>query len=280
MNCQPKHEAALRTAAAGVDADWKLLFSTVKNRLRQTVDEQDAVPLDVQDQQLARRVQAGARDCLAALDELHAVLVGQLDRRQHLEHDVVAARRALEQARTDLARAQSSELRARRQALHDELTTLPNRGHFHEQLEDALNRAEPGRRALTLMYLDLDGFKSINDLHGHLVGDQLLRIVAVRLARAVRSVDVVGRLGGDEFACLLRGAMTRDELSHLACKLLDAVSAPVRLGALQLSVRTSIGVAICPALGGSARSLLEQADAAMYRAKRLRSGYEFHGPGN
>ena len=261
MNSHPNLETAVRTAAsgiaadsAGVGSDWALLFEAVTNRLRQTVGEQAAESDDPQAQQLARQVQAGVLDCVAALGQLHTMLVGHLDRGQRLERDVAEAQQALEQARADLARAQASELNACRPSLHDELTTLPNRSLFHEQLADALARREPWRSELTLLYLDLDGFKSINDLHGYAVGDQLLRIVAVRLVRAVRAVDIVGRLGGDEFACLLRGAMSREELSHLACKLLDAVSAPIRLGALQLSLRTSIGVAVCPAHGASAEA--------------------------
>ena len=100
------------------------------------------------------------------------------------------------------------------------------------------------------------------------------------LARAVRASDVVGRLGGDEFACLLADLPGREQLCHLACKLFDAVSAPVKVGTLRLTVRPSIGIAVCPTDGASTDELLKSADAAMYAAKRDRSGYAFFACGS
>jgi diguanylate cyclase (GGDEF)-like protein len=129
-----------------------------------------------------------------------------------------------------------------------------------------------------VLYLDLDGFKPINDLHGHDAGDELLRIVAARLARSIRAEDMVCRLGGDEFACLLSDPLNRERLGHLACKLFDAVSAPLQLGPLKLTVRPSIGIAVCPTDGATTDALLKCADAAMYRAKRHQSGYAFFDP--
>ena len=126
-----------------------------------------------------------------------------------------------------------------------------------------------------MLYLDLDDFKKVNDTHGHAVGDELLRVVAARLSRSVRADDVVSRLGGDEFACLLGDLPAREQLSHLACKVLDAVAAPCQIGPLRLHIRPSIGIAVCPSDGETADLLLEHADAAMYNAKRHRSGYAF-----
>jgi diguanylate cyclase (GGDEF)-like protein len=128
---------------------------------------------------------------------------------------------------------------------------------------------------LAVLYLDLDGFKPINDRHGHETGDGLLRVVAARLARAVRSDDMVCRVGGDEFVCLLGDVLNRQQLSHLACKLFDAVSAPLRIGTLDLLVRPSIGIAVCPQDGDTTDALLRRADTAMYRAKRQQLGYAF-----
>jgi diguanylate cyclase (GGDEF)-like protein len=129
------------------------------------------------------------------------------------------------------------------------------------------------------MYIDLDGFKPVNDLHGHDIGDQLLRIIAARMSRTVRGEDMVSRLGGDEFACLLADVPDREAVSRLACKLFDAVAAPVKLGALELSVRPSIGIATCPGDGVSGAQLMKHADAAMYHAKRQRCGYAFFDQG-
>jgi diguanylate cyclase (GGDEF)-like protein len=91
----------------------------------------------------------------------------------------------------------------------------------------------------------------------------------------MRAEDMVCRLGGDEFACLLANAMGREQLSRLACELFDAVSAPLKLGRQQFSVRPSIGIAVCPTDGDTTAALLKRADAAMYRAKRLQTGFAF-----
>ena len=176
---------------------------------------------------------------------------------------------ALAQARAELVGTQAGERRARHLALHDSLTSLPNRGHFVERLENALALTAPQRRALGVMYLDLDDFKPINDAHGHAAGDELLRIVAARLSRVMRAEDMVSRLGGDEFGCLLSGLDDRAQLVQLAGKVFDAVSAPCKVGPLRLVVRPSIGIAMCPGDGDTSEVLLHNADAAMYQAKRL-----------
>ena len=223
----------------------------------------------------ARRVQAGVLECVAALDRLHAALADEFGRRRRLEEELLDVRAALAGARAELVGTRAGERRARHLSLHDGLTSLPNRAFFRQRLDEALARSRPNRSGVAVMYLDLDGFKAINDAHGHEAGDELLRIVAARLARAVRAEDVVGRLGGDEFACVLEGVPDREQLSHLACKLYDAVSAPFKIGGLELVVRASIGIALFPTDGVTADALLESADAAMYRAKRQRTGYGF-----
>lgn len=159
--------------------------------------------------------------------------------------------------------------------MHDSLTLLPNRSNFLDQLERAIVRSDPANANLAVLYLDLDGFKAINDLHGHDVGDAFLRIVATRLSRVVRSEDMVSRLGGDEFACLRVGTGGCEPLRHLAEKLFDAVAAPLQVGTLQLTVQPSVGIAMYPADGNGAATLLKSADAAMYVAKRLRSRHAF-----
>ncbi len=179
------------------------------------------------------------------------------------------------QAQADLLGLQASERHVRHLAMHDSLTTLPNRSFFAERLAKALSEALPQQRGFALLYLDLDDFKKVNDTHGHAVGDELLRVVAARLSRSVRADDVVSRLGGDEFACLLGDLPAREQLSHLACKVLDAVAAPCQIGPLRLHIRPSIGIAVCPSDGETADLLLAHADAAMYNAKRHRSGYAF-----
>lgn len=224
----------------------------------------------------APELKSGVLACVAALTRLNTSLAQERARQQQLESDLFDARTALAQARVEIVGSRSDERRARRQALHDKLTTLPNRSFFDEWLEHLLVREAPLTQPLAVLYIDLDGFKAINDAYGHAVGDELLRIVASRLARAVRAEDVISRLGGDEFACLLTNLPDREQLVVLACKLFDAVAAPVKLGLHELAVRPSIGIAMCPTDGASAEALLCHADAAMYHAKRERCGHAFY----
>ena len=257
-------------------AEWDDLLSAVRIRLRQTVGEPVAPAPEPITRDAAGQVQTSVLECVLALDQLHTTLTHELGRRRQLERKVLDAQTALAQARAELAGTQAGERRARHLALHDRLTSLPNRSFFRERLDYALAHAEPRRQALAVLYLDLDGFKPINDVHGHDAGDELLRAVALRLTRAVRAEDMVSRFGGDEFACLLDGMPPgRVQLVRLACKLLDAVSAPLKVGRLNLTVRPSIGIAMCPSDGETAEVLLKNADTAMFRAKRQQSGYAF-----
>lgn len=259
-------DCAPSVALSGVvSADWETLFGAVRTRLGQRARE-SAAPADAPGRDAAGPLRAIAQECAAALDQLQASLVHELGPRQQLELELFDARTALAQAR---------ERRARHGDLHEALTSLPDRTHFRQRLDDALASGEPLRKPLTVPYLDLDDFKPINDRHGHEVGDEVLRIIGARLARAVRASDVVGRIGGDEFACLLADLPGRQQLSQLACKFFDAVSAPVKVGRLQLNVWPSIGIAVFPTDGANTDELLRSADAAMQAAKRDRSGYAF-----
>ena len=208
--------------------------------------------------------------------QLHQALADATARRERLQaqlHDVQAA---LAQACAELARTQRDERAARHLALHDSLTELPNRRRFCERLDQILAAPDLAGWVVAVLYLDLDGFKPINDRHGHHVGDQLLRVVAQRLGQAVRAQDLVSRLGGDEFACLmLAERFSRPQLALLAGKLFDAVAAPVQLDQLQLSVPPSIGIAFAPVGCASTDRLLRQADAAMYQAKQRGTRFEF-----
>ena len=135
--------------------------------------------------------------------------------------------------------------------------------------------ALPRRHALAVLSLKLNGFGSIHQRHGSEAADELLRIVVMRLSRAVGPDDMVNHLKGGEFACLLRGLPRREQLSQLAWKLLDAMSTPARVGALRLAVLPCIGIAIWPGDGTTHQALLANAGAAMYRAKQQKSGFAF-----
>lgn len=136
-------------------------------------------------------------------------------------------------------------------------------------------RRESPSTAFAVLYMDVDGIKRVHEEHGQDVGDELLRAVTLRLERAVRSNDAVNYLGGDTFVCLVGGWLNHDQLSHLACKLFDAVSATYKIGQESVTVQPSIGIVMCPVDGDTTGILLKNASAAMARAKRLQSGYAF-----
>lgn len=220
---------------------------------------------------------ASLPECVAALEEMRQALQREIAQRQELERAFQGTRKALIQAKADLVRVRGGERQARHLALHDELTALPNRRHLLQQLGQALAQRGPEHPGPTVIYIDLDHFKAVNDTHGHGVGDEVLRIAAARLTAAVRHGDLVVRLGGDEFACLLQGVAETAPLRQLCTKLLEAVSRPMKVANLQLRVCPSIGVAMCPQHGTVAKDLLACADAAMYAAKRERRGIAFYG---
>ena len=151
-------------------------------------------------------------------------------------------------------------------AQHDALTGLHNRAAFTARLERALART-PAQSTTSLLFIDLDGFKLVNDKHGHAVGDALLREVAERLKERVRRGDLVGRLGGDEFTVLLTNITKPEHSADVADKLLDALTTPFTVDGKMLSIGASIGVAHYPLHAGDADTLIQCADSAMYRAK-------------
>lgn len=246
--------------------DWNVLLRAVKDRLQRSVDDPAADTSDTRIQVL---------ECVAALEQLQQTLQQEGERRQRLEQELFEMQAALARIRAQLHGSQAGERLARHLARHDPLTTLPNRSSFLERLDQALSLERSPRHTLAVMYIDLDGFKPINDRHGHGIGDEVLRIVALRLIHAVRAEDVVSRLGGDEFACLVADWQDREQLARLARKMFDAVAAPLSVGSIRTTVLPSIGIAMYPADGLDSEQLMHNADAAMYRAKGMKSGHAF-----
>jgi len=152
-------------------------------------------------------------------------------------------------------------------ALHDSLTGLPNRRLLFDRLALAIAHAHRNKSTMAVMYLDLDGFKQINDTLGHDAGDALLRMVAARLEAAVRQEDTVARLGGDEFVIGLWEISHADAAAKLASKVIQAVSQPYRIQERSVSVTASVGVGIYPIHGEDVETLLKRADLALYEAK-------------
>jgi diguanylate cyclase (GGDEF)-like protein/PAS domain S-box-containing protein len=154
------------------------------------------------------------------------------------------------------------------QAAHDSLTHLPNRSLLTDRLRQAIAQAERQHTLLAVCYLDLDGFKPINDHHGHEVGDRVLIRVAERLTALIRGSDTVARIGGDEFVMLLTGANTLMDFEPVLERLLVEVAIPYRIDDLRLKVSASIGVAIYPLDDADPDTILRHADQAMYQAKQ------------
>ena len=161
-----------------------------------------------------------------------------------------------------------------RQANYDALTGLINRQAFSDRLADRLESAIRGGDRGGLLFLDLDRFKQVNDTQGHLVGDELLREVADRLSRTLRSVDTVARLGGDEFAVIVSEFESDTELTVLCRRIISAINKPIITGNISHEVDVSIGVSIFPNDGQDTATLLMKADVAMYKAKEV-SGSAF-----
>lgn len=174
----------------------------------------------------------------------------------------------------DITLRKQMESKLRELAHYDGLTKLANRTFFYDHLEQAIARIKRKGGRFALMYFDIDRFKSVNDTHGHDVGDALLTAFSARIKATVRDMDVVARLGGDEFALLLDDISDRSAAERVASKLVDAMHPPFAVGALRLTVSTSIGVAFYRR-GMSADDIIRQADGAMYVAKRAgRDRYE------
>ncbi|WP_291721117.1 diguanylate cyclase [Magnetospirillum sp. 64-120] len=181
----------------------------------------------------------------------------------------------------DITDRKRREARVRWRAEHDPLTGLLNREMFEIRLAETVRVSAECMSLAALLYLDLDGFKPVNDELGHAAGDLVLKNVAKRIEAAVRGGDVVARLGGDEFAVLIGGLAVAEDASRIAAKLAAALGQPIDLDGCLAQVGTSIGIALFPRDGDTPAALLAAADSAMYQAKRQGGrGYAFASPSN
>jgi diguanylate cyclase (GGDEF)-like protein/PAS domain S-box-containing protein len=177
----------------------------------------------------------------------------------------------------DVAERKQAEEEIRRLAHYDGLTGLPNRRLFYDRLVQAIALAKRNRHELALLYLDLDGFKSVNDALGHDAGDELLKSVAQRIGQRLRESDTVARIGGDEFTVLLPSINSRNDTAKVAEKIISALSTSFSLSNPTQEVRigVSIGIAIYPTDAGDMDALVKAADIAMYNAKRSKNTFHF-----
>ncbi len=164
-------------------------------------------------------------------------------------------------------------------ASHDPLTGLFNRSIFNERLQQALAQAARFERSLALLFIDLDGFKHVNDTLGHFAGDALLAELAIRLRAALREGDVIGRMGGDEFVVLIEEFSEANQVAEVAKKMLEQATRPFKLQGREFQVTASLGISIYPDDGEDAEALLKNADTAMYLVKQQgKNSFRFFSP--
>lgn len=175
------------------------------------------------------------------------------------------------QLRSEIEERRRAEARAHELATHDPLTHLPNRLLFLDRLDSAMQRANGSARPFALGYMDLDGFKQINDNHGHRAGDTVLTCVAERLQEVTNAVDTVARLGGDEFALIFEGFEDTGACLAICESLRDRLGQPMRVqgaaGDVDVQIGVSLGVAFYPDHGHNADALMNAADCALYAVK-------------
>ncbi|NJR39649.1 MAG: diguanylate cyclase [Leptolyngbyaceae cyanobacterium CSU_1_4] len=225
-----------------------------------------------------------------AMGELFLVgVIRDITQRKQMEEALRSTADELVRSNSELAKA--TDLLSHI-AHHDHLTNLPNRKRFHEQLQQSLDRAKEQGHLVALLFLDLDGFKQVNDAHGHQVGDSLLKAVAQRLTNCLRSSDIVARLGGDEFVAILPNIPSAAAVCRVTEKILLTLNQSFMFEGKAMSISASIGISIYPidCFAGSEpgektereeemKSLLNQADTAMYRAKKMgKNCYAFFSP--
>lgn len=169
------------------------------------------------------------------------------------------------QTHMEVLHSQKSELV--RQAHHDLLTGLPNRMHFFLSLEQAIATASRIHGELAVLFIDLDGFKPVNDRFGHAAGDQVLVAVAGRLRHMLRTGDMAARLGGDEFVMLIKGDKMEKQIEGIAIRVLEVLNGQMKVEDYAVQVGASIGISLYPHDGSTAEELVQHADTAMYRAK-------------
>jgi diguanylate cyclase (GGDEF)-like protein len=179
----------------------------------------------------------------------------------------------------DVGEARTMALKMTRLAQHDLLTGLPNRLLLNDRITQAISLSRRQSKHFAVLFLDLDGFKQVNDTLGHKFGDKLLKLVAKRAVACVRGSDTVSRLGGDEFVVLLPEVADAGDAALTSEKILAAIASPFAISGRELRLTVCIGISIYPEDGHASDSLIKCADTAMYEAKGKGPGtYRFFGP--
>lgn len=219
------------------------------------------------------RAESSVKQVSNDLHEVNEVFANGIDHLRDTERALADTQLALLDAEAGLSAAQEAEQAAITRALHDAATGLPNRVLFEDRMTTAISLAERHDWTLAVMFVDLDRFKAVNDVHGHSAGDAVLKEVARRLAAHTREEDSVCRNGGDEFLLLLINPQGLDNVLRIAAALSAAITEPIVAAGVSLTVGASLGIACFPDHGRKSDQLIARADAAMYRAKRSASDF-------
>jgi len=240
-------------------------LSSVNGVLQQELGESAPKREVAEAMQQSVGVEAKVQECAQDLEVVASVLSDEILERARLSRQVTDLTAAL-------GLSQTVEKATRHEAMHDPLTGLPNLTLFGDRLKQGLAQARRHGWRLAVLFIDLDGFKGINDGLGHAVGDRVLKVVGQRLRSGIRAGDTVCRRSGDEFLVLLLEAGDETTIARLAAMMRAAVAEPLGLEGAEVSVQMSIGIAVFPEDGAAAEELLERADVAMYAAKRAGRG--------
>lgn len=270
----PNDQAEASTLTQALDRSEQ-----IKGAVAECADELSSVNSALKEELGQQPSQAGLSDALAQNERVESKVQACADDLSSVTSALKVELKARQELERELAAAHSQELSARHAAFHDALTSLPNRVLFNDRLEHGLAQAKRHGRTLAVMFIDLDGFKTINDNHGHLAGDCVLQTIAGRLKAMTREDDTVSRHGGDEFLYLLLELKQRADAITIATKIRATLGEACEFNlndeCLSLRVGCSIGIAMFPTDGATADLLVRSADRAMYLAKRDRAGYAF-----
>ena len=240
-------------------------LSSVSEVLRQEVLDGGAAPGVENALEKTETVEDKVQEAADKLSEVNLALKQEVRERHVLEFRLAAV--------TERAEA------SRNAAFHDLLTGMPNRALFNDRLEHGLAQAKRHGRNLAVMFIDLDGFKKMNDTYGHDAGDDVLKTIAIRLTASTRDDDTVSRHGGDEFLYLLTEVGLEADITPIAEKIIASIEMPFHITVdgvkIDASISASIGIAIFPKDGSTAHDLIKNADKAMYQAKAGTSRYSF-----
>lgn len=220
-------------------------------------------------------VESKVQECADDLQDVTESLAQGIEDLAQTESALTESREILADTQAALATSQEEERDARRRALHDSMTGLPNRDLFDDRLSNAISLARRHDWTLAVMFLDLDGFKKINDTHGHAAGDSVLREVARRLSLHSRDEDTVCRNGGDEFLYLLVNPQGKENIERIAGLVSANIAKTIAVDSWKFVVKASVGIAVYPVDGATGDELIGNADTAMYCAKKRGGGSAF-----